>query len=284
MGPTSYFLLHLQQEFPLQLLTRTETNSETKPISSINSSFTYNTKLHSHLPASPFQSQTQVHPKQSLSARHRGAQLRRSRHTLLSREPFNQNNPFGMPFLSFFKCCVGGDPRPSPESIRPVGGNPGRRGTAVGGSSLLPDNIALNKKLKMPTEVFFDPSKPDGQLSSVTDPPTSAREYPDPTGKKRRDPTRDPRNSAHYKTEKTSDMEAPDNNGLTRGQNFMKVEKWLRSACVHNQVDIHPGTITNLEDIPVQVPEANLDPPTEKDRLPPSNLALQPLTNASHPR
>lgn len=93
--------------------------------------------------------------------------------------------------MSFLKCCVGADPRPAPESIRPVGAssNPNRRagraGAVSGGGAMRQDPLGGNKKLKMPNEVFFDPSKPDGQLSSVTDPPTSAREYTD--GKKRKD-------------------------------------------------------------------------------------------------
>lgn len=188
--------------------------------------------------------------------------------------------------MSFLKCCVGADPRPSPESIRPVGGGANRRGNAaIGGSSLRPDNLGVNKKLKMPNEVFFDPSKPDGQLSSVTDPPTSARECTDHAGgKKRRDAAREARHAAAHKAEKSTDMEAPDNNGLTRGQNFMKVEKWLRAACMHKQVDIHPGTIiTNLEDSPPQVQDT-ADPPTEKDRIPAILRPHQSPSTASRPR
>lgn len=94
--------------------------------------------------------------------------------------------------MFFLKCCVGADPRPPPEQIRPVGAsaNPNRRiggrsaNHVPGGSSLRPDSLG-NKKLKMPNEVFFDPSKPDGQLSSVTDPPTSAREFSEAKKKKK---------------------------------------------------------------------------------------------------
>lgn len=95
--------------------------------------------------------------------------------------------------MSFLKCCVGADPRPPPEQIRPVGGsaNPNRRAAGnraahavPGGSSLRPDSLGGNKKLKMPNEVFFDPSKPDRQLSSVTDPPNSARDFSEAKKKK----------------------------------------------------------------------------------------------------
>lgn len=68
--------------------------------------------------------------------------------------------------------------------------------------------------------------------------------------------------------EDRADLEAPDNNGLTRGQNFMKVEAWLRGASRHQQIDITPGEITNIEDSPAALPENNVDPPSEKDRLP----------------
>lgn len=188
--------------------------------------------------------------------------------------------------MSFLKCCVGADPRPPPESIRPVGAssNPNRRAGragAVSGGGMRQDPLGGNKKLKMPNEVFFDPSKPDGQLSSVTDPPTSAREYTD--GKKRKD-HKDRSGHASRGTGKAGgktggdekgkgDLDAPDNNGLTRGQNFMKVEKWLRSAVMFQQVDITPGVITNLEDLPTELPENAVDPPSEKDRLPPSVIA-----------
>lgn len=67
-----------------------------------------------------------------------------------------------------------------------------------------------------------------------------------------------------------ADLDAPDNNGLTRGQNFMKVEKWLRNACMHKQIDITPGEITNIEDGVPDMLENTADPPSEKDKLPPA--------------
>ena len=65
-------------------------------------------------------------------------------------------------------------------------------------------------------------------------------------------------------------MDAHDNNGLTRGQNFMKVEKWLRQAGKHQQVSITPGEITNIEDGQSDLADSTADPPSEKDRLPAS--------------
>lgn len=162
----------------------------------------------------------------------------------------------------------------------------------------------------MPTEVFFDPSKPDGHLSSVTDPPNSMREYVD--AKKRKEgkyrtgmyfyyyvfflflsslliifryalvyasttgQQREERKEPTVAGEDRPDLEAPDNNGLTRGQNFMKVEKWLRNSCMYKQIDITPGDITNIEDIPIEMSENTADPPSEKDRLPP------PISNQQH--
>lgn len=133
--------------------------------------------------------------------------------------------------------------------------------------------------MKLPTEVFFDPTKPDGQLSSVTDPATSMRDLTDLKKRKetkdRPQPPvpRDPRKtSAKLSTapDDKPDMDAQDNNGLTRGQNFMKVEKWLRASCMSKQIDITPGEITNIEDTPPEMPDSSADPPSEKDRLPPA--------------
>ena len=82
--------------------------------------------------------------------------------------------------MSFFKCCVGADPRPPPEAIRPVHASNRRNA----GNDIPNGAAAGKKKTKMPTEVFFDPTKPDGQLSSITDPPNSTRENPDSKKKK----------------------------------------------------------------------------------------------------
>lgn len=71
--------------------------------------------------------------------------------------------------MSFFRCCVGADSRLPADATRPVGANAGR----------------TQAKSKKPTEVFFDAPKPDGQLSSITDPPNSGRDYVD--HKKKRD-------------------------------------------------------------------------------------------------
>lgn len=61
-------------------------------------------------------------------------------------------------------------------------------------------------------------------------------------------------------------LDAPDNNGLSRGQNFMKVEKWLRESNKQVQVTISPGNIANLED---HMPASgDADVPSERDRLP----------------
>lgn len=190
--------------------------------------------------------------------------------------------------MSFLKCCVGADPRPPPEAVRPVGSssNPNRRHNrppnhSAGASAHRHDSLTNNnKKLKLPTEVFFDPSKPDGQLSSVTDPPHSARELRDAFDPKKKKEGKDrtanvPRESAKIgNTAEKGDLDAPDNNGLTRGQNFMKVEKWLRNSCMYQQVDITPGVISNLEDLPPELPDS-VDPPSEKDRLPPAIAAQQ---------
>lgn len=63
------------------------------------------------------------------------------------------------------------------------------------------------------------------------------------------------------------DLDVPDNNGLSRGQNFMKVEKWLREANKSSQSKIAPGEIANLEDHPPSTTR-DADVPSEKDRLP----------------
>lgn len=77
-----------------------------------------------------------------------------------------------------------------------------------------------------------------------------------------------------------SELDVPDNNGLTRGQNFMKVEKWLRNACMYQQIEVTPGVICNLEDPPTDLSENTVDPPSEKDRLPPAIVARLPSTNS----
>lgn len=88
--------------------------------------------------------------------------------------------------MSFLKCCVGADPRPPPEAIRPVAASHRRSGGAAAAGRYPSDGLGgSKKKTKMPTEVFFDPSKPDGQLSSVTDPPNSMRDFAE--AKKRKD-------------------------------------------------------------------------------------------------
>lgn len=79
---------------------------------------------------------------------------------------------------------MGADSRPPPESIRPVSAN-NRRNAQHSSTGFPSDATATKKKMKMPTEVFFDPSKPDGQLSSITDPPTSHRDASE--AKKRKD-------------------------------------------------------------------------------------------------
>lgn len=153
--------------------------------------------------------------------------------------------------MSFLKCCVGADARPPPEAIRPAhAASAGRR--SAGRPPPAPPN-----KLKLPHEVFFDPSKPDGQLSSVTDPAAAAPE--------KRRASREPR-------PKDDDKDLQDNNGLTRGQNFMKVEKWLRNACMYQQIDVTPASIANLEDEPAPA-TADPEPPSEKDRIPPAMLS-----------
>jgi hypothetical protein len=65
--------------------------------------------------------------------------------------------------------------------------------------------------------------------------------------------------------------EAQDNNGLSRGQNFAKVEKWLRDAARHSPIVIVPGVIANIEDPKpgAAIAPGAYDPPTEHDRLPP---------------
>lgn len=182
--------------------------------------------------------------------------------------------------MSFFKCCVGADPRPMPDEIRPVSSSHRR-----GGHSAFASDAASKRKMKLPTETFFDPTKPDGQLSSITDPANSTRDAADM--KKRRDTkdrissTRDGRKISVKVSmpEDKTDMDAQDNNGLTRGQNFMKVEKWLKNSAMHKQIDITPREIKNIEDTPpAETPlDSSADPPSEKDRLPPA------LVNHQHP-
>ncbi|CAN8064529.1 unnamed protein product [Agarophyton chilense] len=184
--------------------------------------------------------------------------------------------------MSFLKCCVGADPRPPPENVRPVSSSH-RRSAAAAAAAYATGASGNKKKMKHPTEVFFDPTKPDGQLSSVTDPPTSNRDHSDPKKKKEHKDR-----SAHQKESKKAapandraELELPDNNGLTRGQNFMKVEKWLRSSCKHEQIDITPKQITNIEDGPTDAPDAAAEPPSEKDRLPHAMVNHHPTTNPS---
>ena len=81
-----------------------------------------------------------------------------------------------------------------------------------------------------------------------------------------------------------SNLETPDNNGLTRGQNFMKVEKWLRQASMYQQIDITPHNITNIEDTPTTLSENAADPPSEKDRLPPALISQLATANRSSAR
>lgn len=62
-----------------------------------------------------------------------------------------------------------------------------------------------------------------------------------------------------------------DNNGLSRGQNYSKVEKWLRESAAQGPRIIVPGVIFNIEDHIPGTPSAAgaVDPPSEADRLPP---------------
>lgn len=78
--------------------------------------------------------------------------------------------------------------------------------------------------------------------------------------------------------------DAPDSNGLSRSQNFVKVEAWLRDASRHALTDITPRAIASIDDAPPPPGSphaAHADPPTERDRLPPmmpvaqSQLTLQ---------
>ncbi|PXF40845.1 hypothetical protein BWQ96_09435 [Gracilariopsis chorda] len=178
--------------------------------------------------------------------------------------------------MSFLRCCVGADPRPPPDNVRPVSASH-RRTNPAAAASAYPSDPSVNKKkkMKLPTEVFFDPTKPDGQLSSVTDPPNSNRDCSDPKKRKEHKDRSSQQREArkHNSTKDRTDLQLPDNNGLTRGQNFMKVEKWLRSSCKHQQVDITPKTITNIEDGPTLNRDSSAEPPSEKDRLPQHPIA-----------
>lgn len=73
------------------------------------------------------------------------------------------------------------------------------------------------------------------------------------------------------KTPEHNDLDMPDNNGLSRGQNFMKVEKWLRESRKHEQVSIAPDEISNIEDNPPG-PSAR---DSESTPAPPYNTALR---------
>jgi hypothetical protein len=75
--------------------------------------------------------------------------------------------------------------------------------------------------------------------------------------------------------ESVDGREATDNNGLSRGQNFVKVEKWLREASKHQLVDITPRIIRNIESMDGPLTREVGEPPTELDRLPPMMPAAQ---------
>jgi hypothetical protein len=75
--------------------------------------------------------------------------------------------------------------------------------------------------------------------------------------------------------ESTDGREATDNNGLSRGQNFAKVEKWLREASKYQLIDITPRTIENIERTDGPPAREVGEPPTELDRLPPMMPAAQ---------
>lgn len=139
--------------------------------------------------------------------------------------------------MSFFRCCVGGDRDPPTQS--------GPRAGTVG---------AARAKASKPAEVFFDVPKADPQLSAVTDPPASA------AGAKRSKDSREKGRSSEHARDgarklEQSELDLPDNNGLSRGQNFAKVEKWLHASAEHEQVPIAPASpIVNLEDPPPAMP------------------------------
>lgn len=79
------------------------------------------------------------------------------------------------------------------------------------------------------------------------------------------------------KSGEANELDVPDNNGLSRGQNFMKVEKWLRDSCMQQQILVTPGVIKNIEDGTTGAVQDAEEPPPEKDRLP-ANL----VTSQSH--
>lgn len=61
-----------------------------------------------------------------------------------------------------------------------------------------------------------------------------------------------------------------DNNGLSRGQNYSKVEKWVRESALEGPRIIVPGVIFNIDDAkPFAATPGAVDPPSESDRLPP---------------
>lgn len=146
-----------------------------------------------------------------------------------------------------FRCCIGAEPRGGNSSGRANNGN-GR----------------ANKKKKQ-SEVFFDMPKPEGQLSSVTDQANSA-DHKRRKESRDKEPTR-PVPAPPRKPAASTGLDAPDNNGLSRGQNFMKVEKWLRESNKQVQVTIAPGNIANLEDHRPASGEVDAVP-SERDRLP----------------
>ena len=82
------------------------------------------------------------------------------------------------------------------------------------------------------------------------------------------------------KSVEESELDAPDNNGLSRGQNFMKVEKWLRDASLQQPIIVKPGVIKNIEDGATARPAVADEPPTERDRVPP--VPGQLATSQSH--
>lgn len=75
--------------------------------------------------------------------------------------------------------------------------------------------------------------------------------------------------------ESVEDRDATDNNGLSRGQNFIKVEKWLREASTHDLIIITPGVIANIENDDTRPVKEFCEPPSELDRLPPMMPAAQ---------
>jgi hypothetical protein len=64
--------------------------------------------------------------------------------------------------------------------------------------------------------------------------------------------------------------EITDNNGLSRGQNFARVERWLLESARYKQTSIAPVyPIVSIEAADTRPLVEAVDPPTELDRLPP---------------